>query len=409
MKKSEISVEAGEEVGSEISLLDLLATLLRYKKLIISLTLAFGLCAIIISIISLILPPSWGLLPNVYTPKAVMLVNGESGGGLSSLLASSGMASLAGLAGISGGKSYGELSVYIAKSAPILDELDSRFELAKRYKIKKSPKADTRKALLAHYSASYSEKTGLLTLTFEDIDPVFARDLVNYAVELIDKRFSTIGGNRNMTRKEQLEAKLADVQHELDRLQDQIQAFQQKHGVITIESMATEQIGTVARVRSELILKEMEIKTYQDSTKIEDPALRRMKLERDNLSKLLRELETGFSEYQNVMPSQRDLPRLAIEFANLQRDLMVQGEIYKLLTQQYELTKLSLAGEDPIIQILEVAEAPDKKSGPSRGMICVVATMAGFFLSILFAFVLNAIKEIKNDPEAMAKLRGGSL
>jgi uncharacterized protein involved in exopolysaccharide biosynthesis len=335
-----------------------------------------------------------------------MLVNGDSGGSLSSLLASSGMGSLASLAGVSSGKSYGDLAVYIAKSSPILDELILRFDLTKRYKVKKSVKSETRKTLLDKYSAAYSEKTGLLSVTFEDIDPAFARDLVNYAVDLIDKRFTTIGGNRNLIRKEQLEGKLADVQAEMKRLEGEIQKFQQKYGIISVETMATEQIGTVAKVRSELIMKEMEIKTYQDTTKVEDPALRRLKLERDNLSKLLGELEKGFSTYQNVMPSQKDLPRLAIEFSTLQRDYLVQGEIYKLLVQQYELTKLSLSGEDPIIQVLELAEAPDKKSGPSRGMICVVATMGGFFLSVLLAFVMNAIKNIRSDPEVMAKLRG---
>jgi uncharacterized protein involved in exopolysaccharide biosynthesis len=395
-----------KQEGDDISLLDLFATLLSFKKLIIFITAVTAVIAILVSIVSLLLPPKLGFLPNVYTSKAVMLVNGDSGGSLSSLLASSGMGSLASLAGVSGGKSYGDLAVYIAKSSPILDELISRFDLEKRYKIKKSVKAETRKTLLEKYSAGYVEKTGLLTISYEDIDPVFARDLVNYAVDLVDKRFTTIGGNRNLTRKEQLEGKLADVQAEMKRLEGEIQKFQQKYGIISVETMATEQIGTVAKVRSELIMKEMEIKTYQDTTKVEDPALRRLKLERDNLSKLLGELEKGFSSYQNVMPSQKDIPRLAIEFSTLQRDYLVQGEIYKLLVQQYELTKLSLSGEDPIIQVLELAEAPDKKSGPSRGMICIVATMGGFFLSILLAFALNAIKNIRSDPEAMAKLRG---
>jgi formate/nitrite transporter FocA (FNT family) len=39
-------------------------------------------------------------------------------------------------------------------------------------------------------------------------------------------------------------------------------------------------------------------------------------------------------------------------------------------------------------------------------MICVFATMAGFFVSILLAVLLNALKAIKADPEAMAKLTG---
>jgi uncharacterized protein involved in exopolysaccharide biosynthesis len=83
-----------------------------------------------------------------------------------------------------------------------------------------------------------------------------------------------------------------------------------------------------------------------------------------------------------------------------------QGEIFKLLTQQYEMAKLNADGQEPAFQILELADVPDKKSGPSRGTLCVVVTMAGFFFSVLIAFVLNAIEKIRKDPEAMKKLRG---
>jgi tyrosine-protein kinase Etk/Wzc len=401
----ELAAPRGQE--EDISLLDLLGTLLRHKRLIIGLTAATAFGVIAFSLGSLLLPADKSYLPNLYTPKALMLVNDDAGsGGISSMLASSGLGNLAGLAGVSAGKSYGQLAVLIARSNPVLDELIDKYGLVERYKVKKSPRAETRKALLEKYSVAYDEKTGTLSIGFEDRDPELARDLVNRAVELLDLRFTTIGGNRNQAKKEQLEGKLVDVQAEMRRLEVDIQAFQQKHGVITIESLATEQITVVAKVRSELIMKEMEIKTYGDISRVEDPALRRLQAERDNLSKLLGELEKGFSEYEKVLPSQRDLPKLAIEFSHLQRDLIIQEKIFELLTQQNELTKLSLAGEDPVIQILELAEAPDKKSGPSRGMICVVAIMAAFFLSLLAAFAIEAVANIRRDPEAMAKLKG---
>jgi uncharacterized protein involved in exopolysaccharide biosynthesis len=65
-----------------------------------------------------------------------------------------------------------------------------------------------------------------------------------------------------------------------------------------------------------------------------------------------------------------------------------------------------MASEKPVFQVLELAEVPDQKSGPSRGLICVIVTFAAGFFSVFLAFVLNAISNIKKDPEAMAKLRG---
>ena len=145
-------------------------------------------------------------------------------------------------------------------------------------------------------------------ISYESPDPEFGKELVDYAVDLLDKRFATIGQNRNIAKHDQLESKLADVQAQMTVLEDDIQKFQQKYGVISVDSIAKEQISTEAQMRSELIMKEMEIKTYGDVSKVQDPALMRLEAERDNLSKLLDQLEKGFTTYEKVLPSQRELP-----------------------------------------------------------------------------------------------------
>ena len=56
----------------EISLIDLFAVLLRYKWLIIGVTLFAIVVVLTISIVSLMQPPEKSILPNEYTPKALM-------------------------------------------------------------------------------------------------------------------------------------------------------------------------------------------------------------------------------------------------------------------------------------------------------------------------------------------------
>ncbi|OHD23456.1 MAG: hypothetical protein A2Y38_10195 [Spirochaetes bacterium GWB1_59_5] len=387
----------------EINLLDLAATLLSYKKLILRLTVGAAVAAVLFSIGSLLLPREISYLPNLYTPRASMLVAQQSGG-LSSMLSSSGLGGLASLAGISaGGSSNGELAVAIARSNTTVDELNDEFDFTARYKIKKSYKAETRKAFLEKFSASLDEKTGILSLSFEDIDPEFAMRVVNRTVEILDRRFMALGGSKAMDQKRLLETKLADVQSGMDGLQVKLQEFTTRYGVLSVEALATEQVTVMARLRAELIMKDIEIENYKKFSTIDDPVIRRLRSERDSIATALGEVESGKS---GVLPSQKEIPALAFEFATIQRDLLVQTEIFKLITQQYELAKMSAEGQEPSFQILELAEVVDKKSGPSRGMICVVATMAAFFLAVLLAFVLEAVKNIKADPEAMARLKG---
>ncbi|MEI6873900.1 MAG: hypothetical protein WCL50_02085 [Spirochaetota bacterium] len=393
----------------EISLLDLFSTLLRHWRLIVFGSAGIAVIALGYAFGSLALPPEKSYLPNTYKPQSTMLIGSSSSGGLSSMLASSGLGSLAGLAGVgAGGNSSGSLAEALTKSNTTLDELDRRFDFVSRYKAKMNIKTNTRKAIQRALSGKFDGKTNLFTVSFEDTDPEFARDVVNATVEILERRFSALGGNRAITQKTLLETKLVDVKASMDDLELQTKRFQAKYGVFNVEALATEQITVLARLRSELIMKDLEITNYEKISTVRDPVRRRLDGEKDSILAKIRELESGKGQIagERVMPSQRELPTIAFEYAKLQRDLLVQVEVYKLLTQQYEVSKLNAAGQEPVFQVLELAEAPDMKSGPARSSLVIVATMAGFFGMVLLAFVLEAIKNIRNDPEAMAKLKG---
>jgi uncharacterized protein involved in exopolysaccharide biosynthesis len=139
------------------------------------------------------------------------------------------------------------------------------------------------------------------------------------------------------------------------------------------------------------------------------------KLEKENLEK---NIENTFREIQNLEAESHrlaqsvnrlvaaDIPAITLETNRIALELGAQRQVYTQLTVQYELLKVSMSSETPVFQILELGEVPDKKSGPSRGLICIIVTFAAGFFSVFLAFVLNAVSNIKKDPQAMAKLRG---
>lgn len=393
----------GSPENDELSLLDLLAILFRHKRLIIRGMGGAALIAILYTIGSLLLPPEKSYLPNLYTPKASILISEDSSGGLSSMLGSSGLASLASIAGVgAGGGSSGDLAVFLATADSSIDELNNAFDFTHRYKIKNNVKTATRKAVKRHLKVELDDKTNIVTLSFEDMDPDFAHQVVNKLVEILDRRFDALGGNKAESQKVLLEQKLVDVQTQINTIEAKIKTFQAKYGVLSVEALATEQITVLAQMRSQLILSDLDIENYEKFSKIDDPVIRRLKSERASIQAKITELEQGNS----VLPSQNEIPKISFEYAGLERDLIVQTEVFKTLTEQYELAKLNVSGQGNTFQVIDLAEIPDQKSGPSRAAICIVGTMAGFFLSVLLSFVLEAIKKIRNDPKAMAKLRG---
>jgi uncharacterized protein involved in exopolysaccharide biosynthesis len=139
------------------------------------------------------------------------------------------------------------------------------------------------------------------------------------------------------------------------------------------------------------------------------------KLEKENLEK---NIENTFREIQNLEAeshrlaqsvnrlSAAEIPAITLETNRIALELNAQRQVYTQLMVQYELLKVSMASETPVFQVLELGEIPDQKSGPSRGMLCIIVVFAAGFFSIFLAFVLNAVSNIKKDPEAMAKLKG---
>ena len=220
----ELSQNSNSE--DEISLIDLFAVLLHYKRMIITTCVVAAVAVIVYSIITIVLPPDVSPLPNQYTPEAHMLIKeSDSGGGLSSAIASSGMGALAGMAGINvgGGATNSALAVYLASSNSFLDAVTDRFGFIEKLKIEKSPRANSRKALKQKLSAEYDEDTGIFTVSFTDIDPVFAKSVVDFSVDWLSERFDELGLDNNKIQKENLEKNIKISYSEILRLEKEVQ------------------------------------------------------------------------------------------------------------------------------------------------------------------------------------------
>jgi uncharacterized protein involved in exopolysaccharide biosynthesis len=329
----------------EISLIDLFAVLWRRRVMIIAITLVAAAGVVAFSIVSIVLPTETSPLPNKYTPTALMLINNasSSGGGMASMLASSGLGGLASLAGVnvSTGATSSELGIYLVNTNTFLDTVVDEFDLITRYNIgspgtrSTSPRTDSREILKKNLTAAYDEKSGVFSLSFTDIDPVFAQGVVNYCVGYLGAWFNDLGVDKNKLQKENLERNIETSYREIISLEEQARTLE-----------------------------------------------------------------------QSVRGGGVNIPSISLEMSRIQLELEAQRQVYTQLKVQYELLKVTMASESPVFQILETAEVPDRKSGPSRGLISIVVTFATGFFAVFFAFVLNAVENIKKDPEAMAKLKG---
>jgi capsule polysaccharide export protein KpsE/RkpR len=377
----------------------MIGLLLHWKWLIIGITVLGTLCVTGYCLISVMLPPAKSPMPNLYSAKATLLIQQTSQTDISGSILSA--------LGISQGDSRGistfdngELVLQLLGSRSLVDRLIAEFNIAQRYGIRNAVKEKMRDLVLSHFSFSYTRTSGLLTISYQDIDPVFSRDIVNRIVELLDEWYSMNRGAAKQKQKEILGQKIDEVKQEVDSLQNKLKDLQKRYGVLTAQDLGATQTASVANLQSQLVLKEIEIKNYSSFSKVNDPRLEQLNAERQNLLDLIAQSKSNVMNANSDFISQQSLPDVAQQFSKLTMELDIQQRIYNTLSPQYEAAKLAPESE-PIFSVFETAEVPGIKSGPSRGKYVVMGFAASLAAGIALVLGMNLLKGIFNDPEKM--------
>ena len=98
--------------------------------------------------------------------------------------------------------------------------------------------------------------------------------------------------------------------------------------------------------------------------------------------------------------------RTSLAYLDAVRNLKYQEAIWEILAKQYEMAKMDEAKDFPLIQILDKATPPEKKSKPKRSLIVIMATLAVFLLAVIWAFMTEAFStKDTQQTERMGKLR----
>ena len=101
----------------------------------------------------------------------------------------------------------------------------------------------------------------------------------------------------------------------------------------------------------------------------------------------------------DLYPPLRQLPRLAVPYADLYREVQVQESVYELLTQQFEVARIQEAKDVPVVSVIDAPAVPEKKSFPPRLLLVILLTAAA--VTVASAFILVQWQWLQvpaNDP-----------
>jgi tyrosine-protein kinase Etk/Wzc len=98
-------------------------------------------------------------------------------------------------------------------------------------------------------------------------------------------------------------------------------------------------------------------------------------------------------------------PNTSLQYLDAVRNLKYQEAIWEILAKQFEVAKLDEAKDFLLIQVLDKAIPPEKKSKPKRSLIVILGTLVAFFLAVIWAFVSEAMQRAKEQPDQAERMR----
>ena len=391
-----------EPPGSDdnISLVDVLTIIGARKKWIAKVTAGVALCAVVFSL----------LLPNRYTATVVILPPQHSSSSTAALLSQIGsLGSLASLGslGSTGGfgiKDINEMYVSLLKSRTVQDALVRRFDLTALYGAKRQ--SDAREALARHCTIELGTKDGLIRLSIEDSRPERAAELANAYVDEYRKFSANLATTEAAQRRLFFEEQLTDAKNNLASAEEALKQSQQKTGMIHLDSQAKALIESVAQLRAQIAAKEIQLRALQTGETTNNPEVLVLKEQLAAMQVQAKQLggSTTDEDMELIVPEGK-LPAAGLEYIRKLRDVKYYETIFEILARQLEAAKLDEARQGAVIQVVDTAVVPDRKSSPKRSIIVIVSTLVTFMFAAMWTIVVELSRRQQRDPQEAEKYR----
>lgn len=377
--------------SDEMSLITLLAALIERRRLITWIT---GGCAVIAVIVSL-------LLPKKYTATAILLPpqqNSSMAAALSSQLSSLGPA--AALAGSSLGlKNPNDMFVAMLKSRTIEDAMVSHFGLMQEYRDRYA--SDARKDFEKNATVDGSGKDGLIHISVEARDPQRAADLANGYVDQFRLQSEHLAITEASQRRLFFEHQLEQAKDNLVRAEEALKQTEQKTGLIQLDGQARALIESAASLRAQIAAREVEVQGMESYATSENPQLVQAQRELDSMRAQLAKLGSSEDSASNSLIVPKGMmPAAGLEYVRRFREVKYDETIFDILARQFEMAKLDEAKQGALIQVVDPAIPPDKRSSPKRALIVVGATVLGALFAFFFALMQAALEQMRKDPKS---------
>jgi uncharacterized protein involved in exopolysaccharide biosynthesis len=345
------SSPAAREGEARTGLLDVALLLLAHRRLLLGAPLLLGVLAVALT---------FAVSPT-YTARALIMPPQQQS------LASSALASLGSLGNLigSGSSIKNPLDEYasLMQSVTVSDHIIDRFGLMKVYD--QELRVNTRLRLGDNVHILVGKKDGLISIEVDDTDPKRAAAMANSYIDELRWITEHLALTEAQQRRAFFEGQLKLTRDRLTAAQVALQGSGIDVGALKSEPGAA--AVNYARLQSEKAAAEVRLQVLRQSLSETAPEVLQQK-------ELLAAVSGQLSKLEASSP-----PSANADYVSRFREFKYQEMLFELFAKQYELARVDESREGPLVQVVDTATPPERKSRPHRALVGL-ETMLGSFL-----------------------------
>lgn len=296
------------------------------------------------------------LLPQVYTARTSLLPPQQPQSASASALAALG--ALSGLTGATP-RTLADQYAALLQSETIQNALIEHFKLVSVYGVKL--RSEARHLLEQNVRVSSGKKDGLIVLEVDDESPERAAEIANRHVDELRRLTAQLALTEAQQRRVFFQNQLEDTRTKLAKAQAAVQATGFTASALRTEPKAAAE--GYARLRAELTANELKLQTLRrtltDST-----------VEVQQLISVIATLREQLARVETTAKS-TDGP----DYVSRYREFKYQEALFELFSKQYEASRLDESRDSALIQVVDPATAPEKRSKPKRTVMAISAAL----------------------------------
>ncbi len=246
---------------------------------------------------------------------------------------------------------------------------------------------------------------GIIGIKVTDESPEKAVAMANAFVGELDKLLRQIAVREAKDRLVFLEKERLQSSKNLTKAEEDLRIFSEKNNVVSIENQARATLEYIAALRAAVDAKDVQIKVMRQQATQYNYDVVRLEIELKGLREKLKASETQWEACAGdfCLPANKT-PSLGLEYVRMYREVKLQEALYQLYTKLEELARLDMVKDVSVLQIVDEAKLPERKSGPERALWMIAIGIASIFMMIFIAFLADYVERLKTKEAEAARL-----